>query len=176
MTSGEVLNFNSCTNTAGATITATDAWLDLWRLFTNEAGGLITATNGCNVMLGDQGSGSLNNWSNAGTINVTDSTLNLGGLFTLAAMGTINQTRDTVNLTGILDNTGTTLALNATTGSWYFLNGVIRNGTLTETDGAELIFNQGTLDGVTVDGILDLTGNLIAKQARTEIQPWCWTL
>ncbi|HET6323495.1 MAG TPA: malectin domain-containing carbohydrate-binding protein [Planctomycetaceae bacterium] len=169
VTSGEVLNFNSCTNTAGATITATDAWLDLWRLFTNEAGGLITATNGCNVMLGDQGSGSLNNWSNAGTINVTDSTLNLGGLFTLAAMGTINQTRDTVNLTGILDNTGTTLALNATTGSWYFLNGVIRNGTLTETDGAELIFNQGTLDGVTVDGILDLTGNLIAKQARTEI-------
>ncbi len=169
VTSGEVLNFNSCTNTAGATITATDAWLDLWGLFTNEAGGLITATNGCNVMLGDQGNLSLNHWSNAGTINVTDSTLNLGGLFTLAAMGTINQTRDTVNLTGILDNTGTTLALNATTGSWYFLVGVIRNGTLTETDGAELIFNtQGTLDGVTVDGILDLTGNLLTNY-RTQV-------
>src|SRR5207249_3550506 len=61
-------------------------------------------------------------WSNAGTINETNSTLYLAGNFTVAQIGTINRSGGTVNLAGILDNTGTTLALDAVSGSWS-LNG-----------------------------------------------------
>ena len=36
-----------------------------------------------------------------------------------------------MNLTGTLDNTGTTLALDATTGSWNLAGGTLKGGTLT---------------------------------------------
>ena len=52
--------------------------------------------------------------SNTGTITTTDSTVNLGGSFTTAALGTFNRTGGSVNLVGL--QTGN-LALDATTGS-----------------------------------------------------------
>ncbi len=74
-------------------------------------------------------------------------------------LGTFNRTTGTVNLTGTLDNTGTTLALNATTGSWNLVGGTLKNGTLSETGGAKLVgtASGGTLDGVTLNGDLDLS-------------------
>ena len=80
---------------------------------------------------------STNAWSNTGTINATNSTVNLGGLFTLAGLGTFNRTGGTVNLTGTLDNTGTTLALDATTGSWNLLGGTMQGRHGDTTDGAD---------------------------------------
>ena len=93
------------------------------------------------------------------TVAVNDGTVNLGGTFTLATLGTFTNTDGTVNLTGTLDNTGTTLTLDGTTGSWNLLGGEILNGTLDETAGASLVMTTsgGTLDGVTVNGGLDVT-------------------
>ena len=90
-----------------------------------------------------------------------DSTVNLGGVFTLAGLGTFDRTGGTVNLTGTLDNTGTTLALDATTGSWNLAGGMVQNGAITEADGSELFFTSagGTLSNVTAGGNLDLATN-----------------
>ncbi len=136
--------------------------------WTNAAGGTINSS-GATLSLGDP-TGYYDPWSNSGTITVTGSTLNLGGLFTLPGMGTFNQSANTVNLVGMLDNTGTTLALSPATGSWVLDGGTLKNGTLTETGGAELEFTtSGTLDGVTVDGNLDLTGDSSAAQPDVDV-------
>jgi len=167
---GETLTIYNCTNTAGSTISATGARLNLSGALMNEPGGSITAT-GSTVTLGDPNFTSTTDWSNSGSITVTNSTLDLGGVFTLAGMGVISQSGDIVNLVGTLDNTGTTLALNAATGSWNLEEGILENGTLTETGGAELVFTGwgGTLNGVTVDGNLDLTGTLTGQRVNTEV-------
>ena len=96
---------------------------------------------------------------NTGTITTTDGTLNLGGEFGIASLATLQYSPGTVYLTGTLDNTGTTLTLDAATGSWNMLGGEILNGTLDETGGSLLVMTTqgGTLDGVTVNGDLDLT-------------------
>ncbi|MGA2621982.1 MAG: hypothetical protein ABSF26_30640, partial [Thermoguttaceae bacterium] len=64
-------------------------------------------------------------------------------------------------MTGTLDNTGTILTLNAATGSWNLAGGTLKNGTLNESGGAELVFtnSSGTLDGVTANSDLDLATN-----------------
>jgi hypothetical protein len=98
-------------------------------------------------------------WTNAGAINFTNSSLNLGGSFGLPTLGLLNRSGGTVNLTGTLDAMGGTLALDATTGSWVMSGGTLRNAVLTASGGAQLIFGSGTLDGVTVNGDLDV-GNL----------------
>lgn len=135
---------------AGTTVTLGGTW-------SNAAGSTISADGGV-LNLGDQNGESTNAWSNSGTITATNgSTVNLGGGFTRAGLGSFTRSADcTVNLTGILDDTGTTLALNAATGSWNLDGGTIKNGTLSEADGAELFFKGGTLDGVTADSDLDM--------------------
>ena len=56
---------------------------------------------------------------------------------------------------------GGTLALDGTTGSWNLAGGRIRGGTVTASNGAELVFTSsaGTLDGVTAASDLDLASN-----------------
>src|SRR4029079_10377068 len=74
-----------------------------------------------------------------------------------------------VNVTGTLDNTGTTLPLNATTGSWNLAGGTISGGTVTFAAGQDLgITADGNnrLLNVTVSG--DLT--LSATNARVKIE------
>jgi RHS repeat-associated protein len=91
-------------------------------------------------------------WTNTGTVNVTGGTWNLGGAFTTAAIGTYTRSGGTINLAGALDNTSSTLALTATTGSWNLAGGGdIKNGTVTATGGASLaVTGASTLDGVTL--------------------------
>jgi hypothetical protein len=98
-------------------------------------------------------------WTNAGTLTASNSTVNLGGVFTLAELGAFTRQGGTVNLIGTLNNTNAVLALNATTGSWQLNGGRINGGTMTSTDGTQLIVTpaNGTLDGVILDG--DLTVN-----------------
>src|SRR5262249_28396300 len=81
--------------------------------------------------------------------------------FTIAALGNFSSLAGTVNLTGTLDNTGTTLALSSTTGSWNLAGGTVKNGIYSNTAGAVLIFTSsaGPLDGVTADADLDLATN-----------------
>jgi hypothetical protein len=99
--------------------------------------------------------------ANNGTLIVSQGTLNLGAAFTTAGIGTFQRDGGTVNLTGYLTNTDATFTLNAATGSWNFKGGAIIGGTVVETDGAALVPTTagGTLDGITLDGDLDVTGS-----------------
>ena len=99
-------------------------------------------------------------WTNAGAINVTNVTVDLGGDFTLAALGAFTRSGGTVNLTGVLTNTSTTLALNAASGSWVLDGGTVLGGTITTAVGASLVLNNGTFNGVTMSGTLDV-GNSV---------------
>ena len=145
-------------------IAATGATLALDGTWSNVAGSTITASGGT-LDLGN----SSNAWSNAGSITATDSTVNLGGDFTVAGLGSFTRSGGMVNLTGALGNTGATLAFTASTGSWIFLGGSITGGTVTEAGGGELTFTSsgGTLSGVTFDDDLDLASINVANATVT---------
>ncbi len=93
---------------------------------------------------------------NQGTVKATAGVLNLSANITTDTLGTVQAAGGALNLSGMLDNSGASFALNASTGSWL-LSGTIKGGTVNETGGAKLIANGGTLDGVTLNGDLDLT-------------------
>ena len=108
----------------------------------------ITAT-GATLLL----SGS---WSNTAVLSATDSMVQLGGNFTLADLGTFNRDGGTVRITGTLENEGTTLTLDTSTGGWDLHGGRIRGGTLAH-DGASLgMTADGTFADVTLDSSVDL--------------------
>ncbi|HEY2589889.1 MAG TPA: hypothetical protein VGI81_29365 [Tepidisphaeraceae bacterium] len=98
-------------------------------------------------------------WANTGMMTASAGTLDLNGSYTTASLGTIRNTGGAVNINGTLDNTGSTLALGAATGSWnLWYSGTIENGTITEADGAQIIPVAGTLSGVTLAGDLHVDG------------------
>ena len=107
--------------------------------------------DGAEAFLGSSGP---TDWTNTGTINVINNgTADLGGRFTLASLGTLHRTGGTINVAGLLDLTGNTLTLNATTGSWQLAQGTVKGGTITTTGGATFsggLGGGGTLDGVTL--------------------------
>src|SRR5262249_47498888 len=109
-------------------------------------------------------------WRNNGTITLNDGTLELGDTqpgdsFTLSDLGDFRRTGGIVKITGPLINTGTTLALNNATGSWYLQAGSIIGGTITTADGTRLIgFIGGDLDGVTMNGRMDLLGGFFTLE------------
>ena len=77
---------------------------------------------------------------------------------TTAALGKFRQTGGTIVVPGVIDNTGANFLLDNTTGSWMFNQGTIRGGTITASDGTRLIGSGGTLDGVTADTDLQVSG------------------
>jgi len=113
--------------------------------------GLVKATGGMLTLAGT--------FTNTGTIQADTATVNLNGTFTLPSLGTFQRTGGTVQVSGDLDLTGDTLTLDATTGTWTLIGGTIMGGTVTQTDEGRLLFSTtaGTLDGVSVNGDLDLT-------------------
>ncbi len=145
-------------------------------VFANE--GTLEMKNGGQIVMNSP------NWSNAGTIQAApNSILSLNGAWvnngtistdgaavnlnhspnepiTLSKLGKFNRNGGTVNLFGTLENAGETLALNDVTGSWVLNGGMIHGGTISQADGARLIFarnGQNVLDGVTMEGGLDLS-------------------
>src|SRR5438128_8792383 len=64
-------------------------------------------------------------WANVGTIRVAQGELDLRSAFTTAGVGKLDRNGGVVKIIGSLDNTGTTLALNANTGSWVLDGGTI---------------------------------------------------
>jgi YD repeat-containing protein len=106
------------------------------------------------------------NWVNAGTITADGATVNLGGTFNTAALGNFTATGGTVNLTGTLNNAAAILNLNPAEGSWNVTRGTILGGMIDASGGSELtltgtagttVGSGGTLDGVTLNGNLDLS-------------------
>ena len=123
-------------------------------------------TAGQTITIGVALTGGVLNWSNAGLLQTANGgTLNLSGQLTTAGLGTFSSTGGTVNLTGTLDNTGTTLALTAATGSLTLSGGTIQGGTVTASGGSDLVSANGTLDGVTLNG--DVTVSTAASLTVT---------
>jgi RHS repeat-associated protein len=104
-------------------------------------------------------------WHNTGVLEAVDATTyfdSVTSAFTLADLGVFHRNGGTVNLLrGTLDNRGTTLALDDTSGPWNLAGGTVPGGTLSTSGSARLLAQNlstpCTLDGVTVNGTLDLT-------------------
>jgi RHS repeat-associated protein len=161
-------------------ITVTSGALDLYGTWTNE--GTIAVDGSSTVCLGSQididptsSAASEYVWTNTGTITIADgAAIYLGGVFTtddfnsnLKTLGvTADLSKDTVYLSGTMDNSaadnpvsGGVLALSASTGPLSLSGGEIYQGTITTTGSDDLIAtgSGGTLDGVTLDGNLDMS-------------------
>jgi hypothetical protein len=113
--------------------------------FTNTA--LLQAINGGSLHL----TGTY--WHNAGTINAgANSLVELGGPFHTSDIGSVTRgPGSTVTISGNLTNTGSTLALDAISGSFVLDGGTIHGGTIAAGGGAQFLLNSGTLDGVTMN-------------------------
>ena len=98
--------------------------------------------------------------NNVGTLVESNSTLVFRGSFTTDNLGTINRNNGNIYLSGTLNNTNMTLTLDAASGSWILNHGTVNGGTIATSGGASFIVSGGTLDGVTINGTLDV-GNSI---------------
>jgi len=165
---GGHLNVRNAGGNVGQVSLVAAGTLSLNGTYTNDLGLRLTT----NAVLNLAG-----NWSNVGGIYATNATVNLGGSsmqvgtivlpgsilnvqgsFASAQMALISYAPGSVRLQSgsLIDNTGNTLVLDATTGSWLMNGGTLRGGTVEFNDGAQLLFSSGTLDGVTLNGELDV--------------------
>lgn len=56
----------------------------------------------------------------------------------MADLAELNLTGNTINLTGVIDNSGATLTLEAGSGSWHLAGGRVNGGTVSASSGAIL--------------------------------------
>ncbi len=98
-------------------------------------------------------------FSNQGVVESPAGTLNLAGTLGPGGLGNIESGNGLLILSGTLTNTGETLVLDGATNMLTLSGGTISGGTITTTNGAALIVQSGTLDGVTVNGVLDVVGS-----------------
>ena len=161
------------TNSSSGKITATNATLNLYGNWTNQ--GTITVDpstlglgNPSNVDPSDHSAPNYN-WSNQGAFLIAaGSTVNLGGIFTTDAFNSLVASDLTgptpLYLTGVLDNSpadnpvsGGVLALDAATGPLNLWRRVLP-ARLTTSGDDDLVATSagGTLNGVTLDGTLDM--------------------
>ncbi len=166
-------------------ITATAGTLNLYGSWTNDgsitvgpgAGAASTVSLGSPINIVPTDPSAPNyNWTSPGMLAIAaGSTVNLGGVFTtdeyddaFVVRGvTVNLSQITFNLTGSLDNSaadnpqsGGTLALGASTGPLNLAGGRTFQGTITTSGSDDLVtagLGNSTLDGVTLDGTLDMT-------------------
>jgi len=122
-------------------------------------------TNNASITIQDGGTLNLGGtYNNLGTIVATDSTVRLGGAFTIAGLGGFSRTGGSVQITGTLDN-GPGLTLDSTTGNWVIAgNSRIVGGVLDTLDGTSFSTagrsnNFPVLDGVTINGTLSVSAN-----------------
>jgi filamentous hemagglutinin len=157
-TVSRALDFRATTVVNNSTIGCTTSELSFVTGFTNT--GTITSTSGRAVFGGA--------WDNsAGTVNLIDGDLTLGGSFTTAGVGTITRSgTTTVSLTGALDNTGDTLAFSAATGSWAMEGGNITGGQMTSAGGARL--DIGTNNGNRLSDV-QVVGDLVLAMSSGRV-------
>jgi hypothetical protein len=117
-------------------------------LFSSTNSGTVSITGGTLTLD--------SSWANSGVVSGNLSLIELNGAFTTPG-GSLVNVGSTININGTMLNTANTLALTPTTGSWYLNGGAIQGGTITASGGAQLLVNSGTLDGVTLNGPLNVT-------------------
>lgn len=155
-------NSNTIEGTGGGSVDFRDA-VNMSTISVTGGGNLLT-TNIVNrgVLTIHDGTLELNgnDWDNVaglGTINALNASIFLHGDFTQQNVGTINRTSSEVFMQGTLQNAGSTLNLNAATGSWIVNGGGavsrIVGGSVQSIAGAELVFRGqgGVLQGVTLN-------------------------
>ncbi len=164
-----------------ATLNLYGSWINYGNMTVNSAPDSIsTVSLGTHAFYQDinptSAAASPYTWINNGFISIPDtSTVNLGGVFTTAAfkalMGDLNSfsqnlAGDTFNLTGVMDNSAAdnpfnqnTLALSSSTVLLNLSGGEIYQGAITTSGSYDLVAtaNGGILDGVTLDGTLDMS-------------------
>jgi hypothetical protein len=107
----------------------------------------------------------LGNTPDLAGINLSSSTLDLQGNYALAQIEPLLAANNqlTIDSNGVLDDTGASLTLNATTGDLVLAGGTLVGGTVNASGGAEIVVTGGssatTLDGVTLNSALDLTAD-----------------
>jgi formylmethanofuran dehydrogenase subunit C len=175
MSNGASLNLNYLASVVGlsvsgsGTLTLNGTWQNNQTL---SVGGATLTLNGnwANAGAINVNGGTLNvngSWPDGGSINATNSGVALGGTFTVASLRAFTAVGGTVNVTGTLDNTNSTLVMDGSLNTWYLGGGAIRGGTVLATNGALLLYSAGgTLDGVTVNGVLDV-GNTYSAATLT---------
>ncbi|CAN0290304.1 unnamed protein product, partial [Phaeothamnion confervicola] len=157
-TAGKTISIDAGTfNNSGTVLATAGGVVDISNLVSN-AGGLLQTDTGSTLTIAGA------NWSNVGgQIAVQGGTLNLGGSFTTAALNFANgytRSGGTLRLTGVMNNTGDTLALNAATGVMVLVGGTIRGGTLSDSGGViPLLSTQAsaTFDNVLLDADFTVT-------------------
>jgi hypothetical protein len=148
-TSASAINFAGTFNNA-AKIDMTAGSLTLGGSWSNS-GAVHVSGGGTLTLAGSSG--------NIGSVTVSDSRIRIAGSYTTAQLLSINQTNVTLSLSGgNLDNTGQTLALDATTGSMPLEGGTILNGTISATGGAMLNATTGVsaLDATVLNADLNI--------------------
>ena len=107
-------------------------------------------------------------WTDSGTIIAdSSSAVYLGGTFSLGSSSSFGGA-GSLDLTGTLDNSGTTLSIDTSGLTLALLGGTVNGGTIDLSGGATIVGTSsgGTLAGVTLDGTLDMTGDLATVTVR----------
>ena len=144
--SGATTNAGTITMAAGTTLTL---------------GSSTSALSNTGLISGTDDTVDIYSFSNTGTFNITNSTVNLYGSYTTAQLAVFDNQSDTVTIDGTLTNTGSTLTvgLGAALGKVVLASGgTIVGGTIVD-QGSGVLFQSGTLSGVTYDGTMDLSPN-----------------
>ncbi len=167
---GTTLNVSgsSMTNSGTGQITGADGSsisLSPYGTLTNAGTVTMNGAGGATMLqigyASNQGANTAYEWTNTGTINVTQTDLRLGGYFTQSDIGTINRTGGTVSLNGYLNNSASTLNIQTGPLAGLAMIGGTIHGGLIQGGSSNLFTNSsasGTLDNVTLNGSLDVTG------------------
>ncbi len=95
-------------------------------------------------------------FSNGGTVKSPAGIIDLAGIYGPTGAGVFESTGGSVRLSGMWENSGSTLLVDDSSGSLTLLGGVIHGGAVDTAGSARLVGLGGTLDGVTVNGQLDV--------------------
>ena len=154
--SGGILNINGnrFTNTGTVLVSNGDSLVI----------GATTITNTGTINVAAKSSLTLSGaWSNAGKISMTDGGLGLNGSFNTAALNSITRSGGGVSIGGSEDNTGATIKVGAgaALGTIFLTtNGIISGGTIQDSGGGlEFVSGTAMLQGVTYQGVLDMSQN-----------------
>ncbi|MCX5950445.1 MAG: lycopene cyclase family protein, partial [Cyanobacteria bacterium] len=154
--SGGILNINGnrFTNTGTVLVSNSDSLVI----------GATTITNTGTINIAAKSSLTLSGaWSNAGKISMTDGGLGLNGSFNTAALNSITRSGGGVSIGGSEDNTGATIKVGAgaALGTIFLTtNGIISGGTIQDSGGGlEFVSGTAMLQGVTYQGVLDMSQN-----------------